>query len=107
MIIRECTVTKIVTEGQIIFTITGIPIDCGLISFSFHLIGNNFGGSVLLNVGYFANIINTAFHNQSGTSITTGGNTAQGITLTLKDSNITSTSDVEHKAYRFRNYKGA
>ena len=107
MIIKGCTITKTVTEGQIIFTITGIPIDCGLMSFSFHLVGNNFGGSILLNVAYFASVVNTSFHNQSGTSVTMGGNVAQGITLTLKDSNITSTSDVEYKAYRFRNYRGA
>ena len=93
-----------VSAGQVIFTLTDLELDT-LVSFSFHSTKNNFGGYLLIAMGYDAILIGSRNHNASGYNLNMSGNKNSGIVLTITENNIPANDIFEVKVFRTANYR--
>ena len=102
--ISKLTVSTTLSTKKAVITLTGVRMDC-LICLSYHLGGGkNFGGSLLLNIGYGPTIVSSATHNDTGFSVSASGNGNSSIVVTINEDSITSGDIMIVKAYRTYNY---
>lgn len=106
LMIKQVGISSVVASSQkVVITLAPIPLDC-LVWITYHsgVSNNYFGGSILLNVGYGANIVSHAVHNSSGYSLQVSSNASSGIVLTIVDNNITATDTFNIQSFRTLSY---
>ena len=104
--IKKVNVTTEVSSGKVIFTLEGnYNLLDTIIWITYHSNTNNFGGSILLNAAYGANVVHSNSHNSSGYSISLSGYVNTGIKITINENNIAATDTFRVYANRTKSYR--
>lgn len=104
--IKKVNVTQEVSASKVIFTLEGnYNLLDTIIWITYHSNTNNFGGSILLNAAYGANVVHSNSHNSSGYSISLSGYVNSGIKITITENNIPANDTFKVYANRTKSYR--